>query len=621
MPLRTLPLSSRWRYDESAMIFLPKGVPQTVRRGVVLLVLGMFANQGCQPPKTRPPMPAPAALFSLDYFQGTVLSGPVAGPASAQLTKVRELQSRMAELSELQRAKTDVDEGYFAFEEKKKKGEPTPQVQRMVQDDPDILQVEDVLESLQLRLSAQDTAGGALVREQCDVWRTRLNDLTNEKIALYTRVCERRLVIQRRLVDDDFSRRTAEIDHLKSEIDSLSVHVTFLALENIPTTPYTPVGARAIFFSSSAAGNAVLPAAQLTRSATIADLGDAVDLPAELRAGKSGRITPMSTLSGVLPPGVTAEFSALDPLALHDLVTGAVAHRGVQLSVTHASDPAAPRQLALALRDLVPLGGGQLDLRIETAIFNLPAGDRTNTALVVPFRFDHSKSQALAILVQISPGSADDAHIAATAQCLTQLSKSAPASQPAISTGQASDRATVAAAEQALAPATGRRSALVYLADQTGASLCEDLAMEADDATLAQLVGKIQSSLSSPGQSDPDVGWVLDHAALQLLARLAIDAANGAKVPTELLAILTNHTGEVGRHPSSLDDVLKGVSSRQQLDNRLVAENMIFLEDSSPASRVRAYDWLSARHLAPPGYDPLAGGKARRDALQKAAGG
>jgi hypothetical protein len=321
-----------------------------------------------------------------------------------------------------------------------------------------------------------------------------------------------------------------------------------------------------------------------------------------------------------LPPGVTAEFSALDPLALHDLVTGAVAHRGVQVSVTQASDTAAPRRLALTLKDLVPLGGGQFDLRTETAIFNLPAGDRTNTALVVPFRFDHSTSCAVAILVQITPGTADDAHIAATAQCLTQLAKSAPATQLAVSTGLASARATVNAAEQALTPAAGRRSALVYLADQTGASLCEDLAMEADDATLAQLVGKIQSSLSSRGQSDSDVGWILDDAALQLLARLAADAANGTKVPSELLAILTNHTGEVGRHPSSLDDVLKAVSSRQQLDNRLVAENMIFLEDSSPASRVRAYDWLSARRLAPAGYDPLASGKARRDALQKAAG-
>ena len=159
------------------------------------------------------------------------------------------------------------------------------------------------------------------------------------------------------------------------------------------------------------------------------------------------------------------------------------------------------------------------------------------------------------------------------------------------------------------------------LADQTGASLCEDLAMEADDAVLAQLVNDIQSKVSKTPEPDPSVGWLLDHTALQLLAKLSDDAANGTgKIPSELTAVLTTHTGEVGRHSSSLDEVLRGLSTRQELDNRLLAENTIFLEDSNPASRVRAYDWLNARHQAPAGYDPLGPAKARRDALERAAG-
>jgi hypothetical protein len=178
------------------------------------------------------------------------------------------------------------------------------------------------------------------------------------------------------------------------------------------------------------------------------------------------------------------------------------------------------------------------------------------------------------------------------------------------------------AAVQSLKPEKGRRAELAFLADQTGASLCEDVAMEADDPTLAVLVKNIQAKVApnAPPQSDPNVGWLLDHTTLQLLAKLAEDADKGTHVPAELLAILSTHTGEVGRHPSSLAEVLKGLSSRQELDNRLLAENMIFLEDNSPASRVRAYDWLNARHLAPAGYDPLAAGKARREALEKAAG-
>ena len=47
-------------------------------------------------------------------------------------------------------------------------------------------------------------------------------------------------------------------------------------------------------------------------------------------------------------------------------------------------------------------------------------------------------------------------------------------------------------------------------------------------------------------------------------------------------------------------------------------ENLIALEDSAPAARVRAYDYLAARGKALPGYDPLAPAKARRAALEKA---
>jgi hypothetical protein len=40
------------------------------------------------------------------------------------------------------------------------------------------------------------------------------------------------------------------------------------------------------------------------------------------------------------------------------------------------------------------------------------------------------------------------------------------------------------------------------------------------------------------------------------------------------------------------------------------------LEDSSPASRVRAFDWLTARGRAPAGYDPLGTPRQRRAALE-----
>jgi hypothetical protein len=48
------------------------------------------------------------------------------------------------------------------------------------------------------------------------------------------------------------------------------------------------------------------------------------------------------------------------------------------------------------------------------------------------------------------------------------------------------------------------------------------------------------------------------------------------------------------------------------------AENLVALEDSSPAARVRAFDWLAARAKAPRDFDPLGPAGQRRAALDKA---
>ena len=409
--------------------------------------------------------------------------------------------------------------------------------------------------------------------------------------------------------------------------DSLAVQVRFIALEKIPATSYSPVGSRAVFFSSSGAGAAVAPAGELTRYATIADLKSPEHLATDLVAGHCGQTAQMKHFSAALPPGMTATFAALDPMSMVDLVTGKPATRSVRVMAYRPVNPAGHPQIALELCDLFK-ANSNTQLRTELALFDLPetaqtVTAQTNTALIVPFQFNNTATSAVAVLIQISPGNGDPAHIAATAECLKQLTEAHATTMPTLATGEADSFSAVVAAVQSLSPLQGRRSSLAFLSDQTGASLCEDLAMEADDAVLAQLVQNIQAKVAAHAlqQVNPRVGWLLDKSALELLARRFDDDSNGmSRMPAELKALLTTHTGEAGRHSSTLDDVLRGVSSREELDNRLLAQNLIFLEDSSPAARVRAYDWLNARHHAPAEYDPLGPGKARREALEKAAG-
>ena len=73
-----------------------------------------------------------------------------------------------------------------------------------------------------------------------------------------------------------------------------------------------------------------------------------------------------------------------------------------------------------------------------------------------------------------------------------------------------------------------------------------------------------------------------------------------------LQAVLTDFAGEAGRHTGAMEDISRKLSGRADLESRMIAENRIYLEDSSPASRVRAFDWLQMRGQAPANFDPLA---------------
>jgi len=116
------------------------------------------------------------------------------------------------------------------------------------------------------------------------------------------------------------------------------------------------------------------------------------------------------------------------------------------------------------------------------------------------------------------------------------------------------------------------------------------------------------------GQSFPSterLGFELDRNALSIMAD---KSAVGSLVP-ELTSVLLIHTGEVGRHPDTIKEILRGTGNRTDLHSRLIAENLIELEDNSPAARVRAYDWLKEAGKAPANFDPLGDAASRRTAL------
>ncbi|MEZ5965390.1 MAG: hypothetical protein R3F56_16275 [Planctomycetota bacterium] len=167
---------------------------------------------------------------------------------------------------------------------------------------------------------------------------------------------------------------------------------------------------------------------------------------------------------------------------------------------------------------------------------------------------------------------------------------------------------TLAVLRQALAHSWTRRRTLVLLAEQHAVPLVADLALVGDDPLLAE----VATSAAPVGDADATpMGWRLESAAVAALAK----RAQNEPLPPEIDSVAQLYLGETVRAPSSLLAVLARGVGRDAFAAWLREEHLALLADSHPATRVRAFAWLTARHVAVDGYDPMASKASRRAAL------
>jgi hypothetical protein len=306
-------------------------------------------------------------------------------------------------------------------------------------------------------------------------------------------------------------------------------------------------------------------------------------------------------------------------------------------------------------------------LQRETVVLTRQVAATDTVCILLPFAFVGSDAQGVAIVVELTRGPGSPEHQAAISEAVEGGRRSAdavsrrpttlPVGSPA--GGGGADAVGLAAAVSGLSaaaggggggsepagpPGTRLRAPLVYLAGQAKSPLCEDVALVADDATLVTLAARVTAAVDLPpsdGSSaatppvaatgpsagpapapprafDPEAAsWAIDKATFVLLGERVADGT----LPPELAAVVAAHAGEAGRHPSSFEEVGRAATGRRDFDARLLAENLIYLEDSSPSARVRALDWLRARGRAPAGFDPFDEPRDRRAALDRAAAG
>ncbi len=292
-----------------------------------------------------------------------------------------------------------------------------------------------------------------------------------------------------------------------------------------------------------------------------------------------------------------------------------------------------PPQASFELGDVPPLANGSAPagkqppaLTREMVILRMPWPEKPERfAIVVPLRLDAgpSQPQALAIVIDLAPGSDDPDHqqLLAAAEKAVRDSIAETASPPGAPGMGVSTDTAINAALATLSDLPRRRAALAFVCGQVDAFLCEMAALSADEDALGKLIATLQKALADApplavDQSLPPetVSWILDRATFQWLARMRADG----HLPPEMAAVLESFAGEAARQSSSLDELTGHMATRQEFQVHLTSENLVFLEDPSPGARVRAYDWLKRRAEAPAGYDPLAPVRERRMALDRA---
>ncbi|MEM8709867.1 MAG: hypothetical protein AAGG01_02860 [Planctomycetota bacterium] len=169
---------------------------------------------------------------------------------------------------------------------------------------------------------------------------------------------------------------------------------------------------------------------------------------------------------------------------------------------------------------------------------------------------------------------------------------------------------------------SGGRPALLQVAQESGARLAQNLAVVADASFLAELRTKAfpppgeEESSSGSGKTPKGVSvrWRLESAAWNLLAAGALEET----LDPELSGLFYRQAGALAAFPDIIQDIVRSVgSSEERFEARLDTEQRYFLEDASPAARLRAFDWLVERGADLGSYDPLGERAERRAALEE----
>ncbi|MCC6406112.1 MAG: hypothetical protein IT453_03020 [Planctomycetes bacterium] len=419
----------------------------------------------------------------------------------------------------------------------------------------------------------------------------------------------------------------AELDASPEHALGYRIRVEYVELDPRGELPSAAAAAR--LFATLRGGEPIAATGRLTLAARLARGDGARRLAERLAAREFGRTRELARLEGALPAGTLGALTLTAEQPVPTPTDGPL-RKSLRCEAARAADFTAT--VALALLDLAPPPLADPREASEEAAERAPeparvldevivladALDAANGPLawVLPSPFVDGEGSALVVFVEALGPSNDAAAVERTlADCRDALADTQQRAQRVDDVE--TRRQELASALGSLGAAANRRSSLLFLAQATGAALAGDLALAADETALDAYVKSLPSTgdeLARVVVDGSTLGFVLERGAYAFLAKL------GSETPLapELSGALVRRAGEAGRSSGAIEDLLAGAKTVADLERAALDSNRIALEDSTLAVRVRGFDWLAARGLAPAGYDPFGEAQARRAALEAA---
>ncbi len=226
------------------------------------------------------------------------------------------------------------------------------------------------------------------------------------------------------------------------------------------------------------------------------------------------------------------------------------------------------------------------------------------------------ESARIVVELELPPDGVPDEALAASQRETLDAARSVSAAASVSPSDQRAKERRMGQALAALESAETRRQALIWIS-RGDYPLLSELALTADDELLAEL-SATEAALEQPSELQGDLdqlAWRLERQAWLLCCSRAL---TGTASPA-LQSSLTVLAGQAGRYPAALSAAVRAAASSDDLQDRLVSENLTLLEESDPSSRMRAADWLERRGVLPAGFDALSPRNERRATLRAAA--